>query len=497
MTDASHPADAAPGRTDGARQAPPGAPRGGVRGSTTYRPGPAGDGGPVLELSALTALSPLDGRYAGQTAELREWFSELALIRARVRVEAAWLVWLAREPGAAPEAPSGAVEHLEAAADRFTAADAAAVKALERTTRHDVKAVEYFLRERLARWPAFAARLHFACTSEDVNNLAWATLVRDAREAVVLPRVDALTSTLRSLARRYADAPMLARTHGQAASPTTMGKEIANVAARLARQRAQIADQPILAKMNGATGSYNAHRTACPDVDWPDVAGRFVRAQGLDWNPYTTQIEPHDWLAELLGAVARLNTVLIDFARDVWGYISLGYLRGAVAAGEIGSSTMPHKVNPIDFENAEGNLGLANAVLDHLARKLPVSRWQRDLTDSTVLRNLGVGFGHSLVGWKSIERGLARVTLDRAALDADLERHPEVLAEAVQTVMRRYGLPDAYEALRAMTQGKAVTADGLRAFIASLDLPDEEKARLSALRPADYTGLAARLAREI
>ena len=447
-------------------------------------------------MTALTALSPLDGRYAGQTAELRDWFSELALIRARVRVEAAWLLWLAREPGLGPEPPPGAVESVEAAAGGFSAADARAVKALERTTNHDVKAVESFLRERLARWPAFAELTHFACTSEDVNNLAWATLVRGARDAVLLPRIDSLTAALQSLAHRYADAPMLARTHGQAASPTTMGKEIANVVVRLRRQRGQIADQPILAKMNGATGNYNAHRAACPDVDWPDVAMRFVRAQGLDWNPYTTQIEPHDWLAELLGAVARLNTVLIDFARDVWGYISLGYFRNRPASGEVGSSTMPHKVNPIDFENGEGNLGLANAVLDHLARKLPVSRWQRDLTDSTVLRNLGVGLGHGLVGWKSIERGLARIELDQATLEADLERHPEVLAEAIQTVMRRYGLPGAYEELKALTRGKEITAGDLRDFIAGLDLPHEEKARLAALRPADYTGLAARLARE-
>ena len=451
---------------------------------------------PPSEPAPLTALSPLDGRYAGQTAELRGWFSELALIRARVRVEAAWLAWLAREPGIGPEPPPEAIERLRAVSEGFTEADARAVKALEGTTNHDVKAVEYFLRERLAPWPDFAEFTHFACTSEDVNNLAWASLVHGARETVLLPRIDSLAAALRDLAHRYADAPMLARTHGQPASPTTMGKEIANVAARVARQRGQIADQPILAKMNGATGNYNAHHAAYPDADWPDAARRFVREQGLGWNPCTTQIEPRDWLAELFGAVARLNTVLVDFARDAWGYVSLGYFRARVAAGEVGSSTMPHKVNPIDFENAEGNLGLANAILDHLARKLPVSRWQRDLSDSTVLRNLGVGLGHSLLGWKSIERGLARIELHREALDADLERHPEVLAEAIQTVMRRHGLPGAYEELKALTRGRTITAGDLGAFIARLDLPAGEKARLAALRPADYTGLAVRLARE-
>ena len=452
----------------------------------------------MMELSPLTALSPLDGRYAAHAAELRPWFSELALIRARVRVEAAWLSRLAAEPGLGPEAEAGALECLEAAVNGFSEADALAVKAIERTTNHDVKAVEYFLRERLSPWPLVAEFTHFACTSWDINNLAWATLLRGARDEVLLPAVDSLTASLRALAHRYADAPMLARTHGQPASPTTVGKEIANVVARLDRQREQIAGQPILAKMNGATGSYNAHLAAYPEVDWPDLARRFVEEElGLEFNPYTTQIEPYDWMAELFGAAARLNTVLVDFSRDVWGYISLGYFRSRTAPGEVGSSTMPHKVNPIDFENAEGNLGLANAILDHLARKLPVSRWQRDLSDSTVLRNLGVGFGYALVGWKSIERGLARLELDRAALDADLERHPEVLAEAIQTVMRRHGAAGAYEELMALTRGRTVAAGDLRDFILGLDLPAEEKARLASLRPADYTGLAARLAREI
>ena len=465
-------------------EAPPDIPEGGPR----LRP---------MKLSPLTALSPLDGRYADQAAPLRAWFSEFALIRARVRVEAAWLARLAAEPGLGPAPEADALERLAAAAETFSETDALAVKAIERTTNHDVKAVEYFLRERLAPWPRLAGFTHFACTSEDVNNLAWGVLLHGAREEALLPAIDSLAAALRALAHRYADAPMLARTHGQPASPTTMGKELANVVARIGRQRDQIAGQPILGKMNGATGSYNAHLAAYPDVDWPGLAKRFVEGLGLEFNPWTTQIEPRDWLAELFGAVARLNTVLIDLARDVWGYVSLGYFRGRTAAGEIGSSTMPHKVNPIDFENAEGNLGLANALLDHLSRKLPISRWQRDLSDSTVLRNLGVGLGHSLVGWRSIERGLARIELDRAALDADLERHPEVLAEAIQTVMRRHGAAGAYEELAALTRGRSVTADDLRSFISGLELPEEEKARLAALRPADYTGLAARLAREV
>ena len=450
-----------------------------------------------MELSPLTALSPLDGRYAGQAAPLRAWFSEFALIRARVRVEAAWLARLAAEPGVGPEPEADALARLASAAEGFSEEDALAVKEIERATNHDVKAIEYFLRERLARWPRFAGFLHFACTSEDVNNLAWGLLLHGAREEALLPAVDSLAASLRALAHRYADTPMLARTHGQPASPTTMGKEIANVAARVERQRGQIAGQPVLGKMNGATGSYNAHLAAYPDVDWPRLARRFVEDLGLDFNPWTTQIEPHDGLAELFGAVARLNTVLVDFARDAWGYVSLGYFRSRAAAGEVGSSTMPHKVNPIDFENAEGNLGIANAVLDHLARKLPVSRWQRDLSDSTALRNLGVGLGHSLVGWRSVERGLARVEIDREVIEADLERHPEVLAEAIQTVMRRHGAAGAYEELMALTRGRTVTAGDLRDFVSGLDLPEEEKARLAALRPADYTGLAARLAREV
>lgn len=452
----------------------------------------------MSELSPLTALSPLDGRYAAQAAALRPWFSEYALIRARVRVEAAWLFHLACEPDVGPPAPDAALmERLAAIVDRFSEEDARAIKELERTTNHDVKAVEYFLRERLDDAPAHAEYIHFACTSEDINNLSWALLVQGACAEALLPRMDAIIDALRELAHRHADIPMLARTHGQPASPTTMGKEFANVVARLQRQRARLAAQEVLGKMNGATGNFNAHHIAIPDADWPDIARRFVEGLGLVWNPYTTQIEPHDWLAELFGTLAILNTVLIDFARDMWGYISLGYFRNRVAAGEVGSSTMPHKINPIDFENAEGNLGIANALLDHLARKLPVSRWQRDLTDSTVLRNVGVALGHSFIGWGSIERALGRLDLDEEALAADLERHPEVLAEAIQTVMRHHGIAGAYEELKALTQGRAPDAASLRKFVEGLDLPLPVKAQLAALTPAAYTGLAARLARNL
>ena len=450
-----------------------------------------------MELSALTALSPLDGRYGAQASELRPWFSELALIRARVRIEVEWLAHLAREPGLGPEPDADALERLSALADGLSEDDAREVKALERTTNHDVKAVEYFVRDHLPETPRLAEFVHFACTSEDINNLAWATLVHGARADVLLPRIDALAALLRTLSRRHAATPMLARTHGQAASPTTMGKELANFVARIERQREQIAEQPILGKMNGATGNFNAHAAAYPDADWQRIAERFVRDLGLEWNPYTTQIEPHDWSAELLEAIARLNTVLIDLARDIWGYIALGYFRSRAAEGEVGSSTMPHKVNPIDFENAEGNLGLANAILDHLARKLPISRWQRDLTDSTVLRNLGVSIGHSLVGWKSIERGLGKIDLDASAIATDLDRHPEVLAEAIQTVMRRHGLAGGYEELSALTRGRTVDLETLRNFVTGLDLPAEEKERLAALTPAGYTGLAGRLAENL
>lgn len=443
-----------------------------------------------MELSALTALSPLDGRYGAQASELRPWFSELALIRARVRIEVEWLAHLAREPGLGPEPDADALERLSALADGLSEDDAREVKALERTTNHDVKAVEYFVRDHLPETPRLAEFVHFACTSEDINNLAWATLVHGARADVLLPRIDALAALLRTLSRRHAATPMLARTHGQAASPTTMGKELANFVARIERQREQIAEQPILGKMNGATGNFNAHAAAYPDADWQRIAERFVRDLGLEWNPYTTQIEPHDWSAELLEAIARLNTVLIDLARDIWGYIALGYFRSRAAEGEVGSSTMPHKVNPIDFENAEGNLGVANALLGFLAEKLPVSRWQRDLTDSTVTRNMGTAIAHCIIAWRSCLKGLDKLEANTERIEADLDNNPEVLAEALQTVMRRYGIEGSYEMLKELTRGRRVTLASLREFISGLDLPADVKATLSELGPRDYIGNA-------
>jgi adenylosuccinate lyase len=450
----------------------------------------------------LTAISPLDGRYAAKADPLRGIFSEFGLIRRRVKVEIEWLLALAAEPGL-PELPpflSDDIAWLRALAADFSLADAERVKAIEATTNHDVKAVEYWIKEKLAAHPRLVGArefVHFACTSEDINNLAYALMLDDARREVLLPRLDRLDAALAALARNHAGLPMLARTHGQTASPTTLGKEVANVLARLRRQRGQIERVEPLGKINGAVGNYNAHLVACPEVDWEGLARRFVAGLGLGFNPYTIQIEPHDWIAELCDAQRRLNTVLIDFARDVWGYIALGYFRQALAAGEVGSSTMPHKVNPIDFENAEGNLGLANALLGHFAEKLPISRWQRDLTDSTVLRALGVAFGHGVVAIEALERGLRKLSADPERLAADLDASWEVLAEAVQTVMRRHGLPDPYEQLKALTRGRGIDQAGLRAFVAGLDLPEEAKQRLLALTPADYTGLAAELARRI
>jgi adenylosuccinate lyase len=454
-----------------------------------------------MPLSALTAISPLDGRYARSLDPLRAWASELALIRARIRVEAEWLIALAAEPGVpevGPFAPE-AVAKLRALVDGFGESDGARVKAIERETNHDVKAIEYWIRERVAGDPALeraGAFIHFACTSEDINNLAYALLVRGARDEVLLPGIDRLTERLMGLAREHAEAPMLARTHGQPATPTTLGKELANVVARLRRARARLAEVRLTGKANGAVGNYNAHLAAYPQIDWESFARRFVESLGLEFNAYTTQIEPHDTLAEVFDATARLNTILVDLDRDLWGYISLGYFRQKVVAGEVGSSTMPHKVNPIDFENSEGNLGLANALLRHLSEKLPVSRWQRDLTDSTVLRNAGVAFGHSLLGYVACVRGLDKLEVDRARLAADLESNTEVLAEAVQTVMRRYGIEDAYEQLKGLTRGARITPEGLRAFIAGLAIPAEAKGRLLALTPGTYTGKAAELARK-
>jgi adenylosuccinate lyase len=455
-----------------------------------------------MPLSALTAISPLDGRYARSLEPLRAWATELALIRARARVEIEWLIALGAETGVpevAPFAPAAAAK-LRALVEDFRDSDGERVKSIERETNHDVKAIEYWIRERVAGDAALersSAFIHLACTSEDINNLAYALLLRGARDEVLLPAVDRLTDRLAGLAREHADAAMLARTHGQPATPTTLGKELANVVARLRRARARLADVKLAGKANGAVGNYNAHLAAYPQVDWEAFARRFVESLGLEFNAHTTQIEPHDALAELFDAVARLNTVLFDLDRDVWGYISLGYFRQKVVAGEVGSSTMPHKVNPIDFENSEGNLGLANALLRHLAEKLPVSRWQRDLTDSTVLRNAGVALGHSLLGYVACGRGLDKLEVDRARLAADLEANWEVLAEAVQTVMRRYGIEDAYEQLKDLTRGARVTPEALRAFIGGLAIPQDAKARLLALTPATYTGKAAELARKV
>jgi len=456
-----------------------------------------------LALDALTALSPLDGRYAGKVGPLRGHFSELGLIRARTRVEVEWLKALADEPGV-PELPAftpGTIAELNAAVATFSAADGAAVKAIEATTNHDVKAVEYWLQQRFAGSAEIRAAtnfLHFACTSEDINNLSYALMLRAGRDAVLLPQIDRVIGSLRDMAHRLADLPMLCRTHGQPATPSTLGKEMANVVYRLRRARASIAEVAILGKINGAVGNYNAHLAAYPEVDWEALAKRFVESLGLTFNPYTIQIEPHDWTAELCDAVGRCNTILIDLDRDLWGYISLGYFKQRVVRDEVGSSTMPHKVNPIDFENSEGNLGVANALLRHFAEKLPVSRWQRDLTDSTVLRNVGVAFGHTLLGLESLLKGLAKLEADPVRMREDLDANWEVLAEPIQTVMRRYGVPNPYEALKALTRGKSgLKQADLAAFIEELAIPPAARQRLLAMTPASYIGKAAELARRV
>ena len=456
-----------------------------------------------MELTALTAIAPIDGRYADKTTALRPIFSEYGLIRHRVQVEIRWLQALARHPGI-PEVPplsEAATALLNGLLDNFSLADAERVKQIERTTNHDVKAIEYLLKEKItghAELDAVSEFIHFACTSEDINNLAYALMLREARAQVLLPELDRIIAAITRLAHQHADRPMLARTHGQPASPTTLGKEMANVAYRLQRQRAQLAAVPLLGKINGAVGNYNAHLSAYPDLDWEDFARRFVSDDlGLDWNPYTIQIEPHDYMAEFFHAVMRANTVLLDFCRDLWSYIAIGYFRQKTVAGEVGSSTMPHKVNPIDFENAEGNLGVANALLDHLAAKLPLSRWQRDLTDSTVLRALGVGLAHTLVAYQSALKGIGKLEVEAAALASDLEANWEVLAEPIQTVMRRYGIEQPYEKLKALTRGQRVNRETLRAFIADLAIPEEARQRLLALTPADYTGNAAAQARKV
>lgn len=455
-----------------------------------------------LELSPLTALSPVDGRYGSRTADLRPIFSEYGLIRQRVLVEVRWLQALARHPGI-PEVPALSAEAsalLDGIAQGFGLADAERVKTIERTTNHDVKAVEYFLKERIAGQPeleAVSEFIHFACTSEDINNLSHALMVREGRDTVLLPLMDALIGAIRDLALRYADQPMLARTHGQPATPTTLGKEMANTVYRLRAQRERVAAVALLGKINGAVGNYNAHLAAYPAIDWPTFARDFVESLGLQWNPYTTQIEPHDYLAELFDAVARFNVVSIDFCRDVWGYISLGYFKQRAVEGEVGSSTMPHKVNPIDFENAEGNLGIGNAILEHLARKLPISRWQRDLTDSTVLRNLGVGLAHTEIALHAALKGIGKLEADPARLAADLDASWEVLAEPIQTVMRRYGVDRPYERLKALTRGRRIDADILLAFIDELEIPEQAKSTLRSLAPATYIGNAAQQARNI
>ena len=452
--------------------------------------------------SSLTALSPLDGRYAAKTRALQDHFSEFALIRERVAVEVEWLLALAQEPAfdaLRPFAPATQAA-LRRAVEQFGPADAERVKAIEATTNHDVKAVEYWLRETFAADPGVSAAaefIHFACTSEDINNLAHARMFNGARTRVLLPAIDRVIARVQALATELADVPMLARTHGQPATPTTLGKEMANVAWRLSRARKRFAAVEMLGKVNGATGNFNAHVVAAPAVDWPRFAERFVTAQGIAYNPLTIQIEPHDAMAEAFDAAARLNTILVDLDRDIWGYISLGYFRQRVKAGEVGSSTMPHKVNPIDFENSEGNLGLANALLRHMSEKLPVSRWQRDLTDSTVLRNVGVAFGYALLGYDACLRGLDKLEANRARMAADLDPAWDVLAEAVQTVMRAHRIPDSYEKLKDLTRGKGgITREDLHAFVRSLPLPEDAKARLLALTPAGYVGLAARLARQ-
>lgn len=454
-----------------------------------------------MELSALTAISPLDGRYGSKVAALRDVFSEFGLIKRRVEVEVRWLQCLANLPGITevPPLSEGATTRLNRIVDEFSLEDAERVKAIEATTNHDVKAVEYFLKEQVATDTELAASsefIHFACTSEDINNLSHGLMLKDGLIAI-RPAMEKIIAELKALADVEANQPMLSRTHGQTASPTTLGKEIANVVARLERQFVQIQRIEPMGKINGAVGNYNAHLVTYPNVDWQSNAETFVQSLGLQWNPYTTQIEPHDYMAELFDALARFNTVLTDFNRDVWGYISLGYFKQRTIAGEVGSSTMPHKVNPIDFENSEGNLGLANAVLSHLAQKLPISRWQRDLTDSTVLRNMGVGLAYSLLAYESALKGIGKLQTNASHLDSDLDASWEVLAEPIQTVMRRYGIPEPYEKLKALTRGQAITADTLGEFIETLDLPDTVKRELKELSPRTYIGNAALQAKAI
>lgn len=455
-----------------------------------------------MKLSPLTALSPLDGRYQEKVAELRPIFSEYGLIRFRVLIEIRWLQLLAKQSEIEELSPfsKSANQQLNTIIENFDIKDAERVKKIEEKTNHDVKAVEYFLKEKIAKNSELTKALefiHFAATSEDINNLAYGLMLKTAREQCLLPIMDEIIRYLTQQAQDYAEQPMLSRTHGQAASPTTVGKELANVVARLQRQREQIQSIPILGKINGAVGNYNAHLVAYPKIDWPKLAKEFVESLGLQWNAYTTQIEPHDGIAELLHGIIRFNTILIDFDRDIWGYIALGYFKQKMSAGETGSSTMPHKINPIDFENSEGNLGLANALFTHLAEKLPLSRWQRDLTDSTVLRNLGVGFGYSLIAYQATLKGLQKLAINPEKLQHDLQQNWEVLGEAIQTVMRRYGLEEPYEKLKKLTRGQRVTKEIFHQFINSLELPPAVKQQLQQLEPGTYVGNAAKQAKSL
>ena len=455
-----------------------------------------------MELNALTAISPVDGRYGSKVSVFRDIFSEYGLIRNRVTVELRWLQKLAAHPGITEVSAfsASANQFLDRMISEFNLADAERIKGIERTTNHDVKAVEYFIKEKISEVPelhAVTEFVHFACTSEDINNLSHALMLREGLDHGLLPAMERIVDRLAELAHEHAEQPMLSRTHGQTASPSTVGKELANVVHRLRRQVTQIRAVELMGKINGAVGNYNAHLSAYPSIDWAQNAKEFIESLGLDWNPYTTQIEPHDYIAELYDAIARFNTILIDLDRDIWGYISLGYFKQKTVEGEVGSSTMPHKVNPIDFENSEGNLGIANALFSHLSAKLPISRWQRDLTDSTVLRNLGVGFAHSLIAYEASLKGLGKLEINPARLDEDLDHAWEVLAEPIQTVMRRYNIEKPYEKLKALTRGKAMTPDVIKAFVESLDIPDAAKAELMELTPGSYIGNATQQARDI
>jgi adenylosuccinate lyase len=455
-----------------------------------------------MKLSPLTAISPIDGRYGSKTTELRPFVSEYGLIHYRVIVEIEWLKALASHPEITevPAFSEDAITYLNSIKVDFNEADAQHVKDIESKINHDVKAIEYFIKEKLEKLDelnAISEFVHFACTSEDINNLSHALILKGSCEKIILPEMDRLIAMISDLAIDYAAIPMLARTHGQPASPTTVGKELANVVARLQRQRQQTAASPLLGKINGAVGNYNAHLSAYPDIDWQDMAEQFVVSLGLEWNPYTTQIEPHDNVAELFDAIARFNTIVLDFDRDIWAYISNGYFKQKMISGEVGSSTMPHKVNPIDFENSEGNIGIANALLNHMSAKLPVSRWQRDLTDSTVLRNEGVALAYSLLAWKSTLRGCGKLEVNEERLQTDLMANWEVLAEPIQTVMRRYAIEEPYEKLKALTRGKGITQETLKNFIEQLEIPETARKELLNLTPATYTGNAEQQAKEI